>query len=177
MGASSYHFDDETPLYVISIAAQLSGMHPQTLRKYERLGLIQPSRTLGSMRLYSRQELERLRMAATGLENLQANVFMCDRDLRIVYVNAIGMKTLRTLADEVRRAFGVDVNSLIGTSIHTFHKDPRRVERILQTGANDVLVVSGREGRQETLIPFIADVIKQVDLPTGRIVVDWGEDY
>ena len=52
-----------------------------------------------------------------------------------------------------------------------------RVERILQTGANDVLVVSGREGRQETLIPFIADVIKQVDLPTGRIVVDWGEDY
>ncbi len=76
-------------------------------------------------------ELDRLRMAASGLDHLQANVFMCDRELRIVYVNAIGMKTLRTLADEVQRAFGVDVNSLIGTSIHTFHKDPRRVERIL----------------------------------------------
>ncbi|MFM7072785.1 MAG: methyl-accepting chemotaxis protein [Planctomycetota bacterium] len=82
-------------------------------------------------------DLERLRMSASGLDHLQANVFMCDRDLRIVYVNTSGMKTLRSLADEVQRAFGVDVNSLIGTSIHTFHKDPRRVERIL--GSPDML--------------------------------------
>ena len=46
-------------LYFISVAADMLGMHPQTLRKYERLGLIQPSRTIGSMRLYSREELER----------------------------------------------------------------------------------------------------------------------
>ncbi len=52
-----------------------------------------------------------------------------------------------------------------------------RVARILQTGANDVLVVAGEAGSDETLIPFIADVIKQVDLKSGRIVVDWGEDY
>src|ERR1700730_2236293 len=49
-------------LYLISMAARLLGMHPQTLRKYERLGLIHPSRTIGSMRLYSRDELERLRV-------------------------------------------------------------------------------------------------------------------
>ena len=49
-------------LYFISMAAEMLGMHPQTLRKYERLGLIQPSRTIGSMRLYSREELERLRL-------------------------------------------------------------------------------------------------------------------
>ena len=49
-------------LYFISMAARLLGMHPQTLRKYERLGLVQPTRTLGSMRLYSREELERLRL-------------------------------------------------------------------------------------------------------------------
>ena len=48
-------------LYFISVAARMLGMHPQTLRKYERLGLVQPSRTLGSMRLYSRGELERLK--------------------------------------------------------------------------------------------------------------------
>lgn len=48
-------------LYFISMAARMLGMHPQTLRKYERLGLIQPSRTIGSMRLYSRDEMERLR--------------------------------------------------------------------------------------------------------------------
>jgi len=52
-----------------------------------------------------------------------------------------------------------------------------RVARILQTGANDVLVVSGGSRDGETLIPFIANVIKQVDLKSGRMVVDWGEDY
>ena len=41
-------------LYFISVAARMLGMHPQTLRKYERLGLVQPSRTIGSMRVYSR---------------------------------------------------------------------------------------------------------------------------
>ena len=48
--------------YLISMAARLLGMHPQTLRKYERLGLIQPGRTLGSMRVYTRDELDRLRL-------------------------------------------------------------------------------------------------------------------
>ena len=48
-------------LIFISMAAEMLGMHPQTLRKYERLGLIQPSRTIGSMRLYSREELDRLK--------------------------------------------------------------------------------------------------------------------
>ena len=47
--------------YFISMAARMLGMHPQTLRKYERLGLVQPSRTIGSMRLYSREELDRLK--------------------------------------------------------------------------------------------------------------------
>ena len=49
-------------LFLISVAARMLGMHPQTLRKYERLGLVQPSRTLGSMRLYSRDELQRLKI-------------------------------------------------------------------------------------------------------------------
>ncbi|MCC7243250.1 MAG: MerR family transcriptional regulator [Acidobacteria bacterium] len=48
-------------LIFISVAARLLDMHPQTLRKYERLGLVRPARTLGSMRLYSTEEIERLR--------------------------------------------------------------------------------------------------------------------
>jgi MerR family transcriptional regulator, heat shock protein HspR len=48
-------------LIFISDAARLLDMHPQTLRKYERLGLVRPARTVGSMRLYSRDEIERLR--------------------------------------------------------------------------------------------------------------------
>ena len=48
--------------FFISVAARMLGMHPQTLRKYERLGLVQPTRTIGSMRVYSRGELDRLKV-------------------------------------------------------------------------------------------------------------------
>lgn len=51
-----------TGLYIISVAARLTAMHPQTLRKYERVGLIRPSRTGGSLRLYSEKDLARLRL-------------------------------------------------------------------------------------------------------------------
>jgi MerR family transcriptional regulator/heat shock protein HspR len=49
-------------LFFISMAARELGMHPQTLRKYERLGLVQPTRTIGSVRVYSRSEIDRLRL-------------------------------------------------------------------------------------------------------------------
>lgn len=49
------------PVFIISVAARLLQMHPQTLRKYEREGLIAPSRTTGNLRLYSDEDLERLR--------------------------------------------------------------------------------------------------------------------
>ena len=49
-------------VYIISVAARLLEMHPQTLRKYERLGLVQPSRTVGMLRLYSDEDLEKLRL-------------------------------------------------------------------------------------------------------------------
>lgn len=60
----TYHFDDETPLYVISIAAQLSGLHPQTLRQYDRMGLVSPGRTMGQNRLYSQRDINKLRTVA-----------------------------------------------------------------------------------------------------------------
>ena len=49
-------------LYIISVAARILDMHPQTLRKYERLGLINPGRTLGMLRLYSREDIRKLRL-------------------------------------------------------------------------------------------------------------------
>lgn len=49
------------PLYVISVAAKLVEMHPQTLRMYERLGLVKPARTENNIRLYADQDIERLR--------------------------------------------------------------------------------------------------------------------
>lgn len=56
--------DDTTPVYAISVAAQLAGMHPQTLRQYDKLGLVSPQRTNGRNRLYSARDIERLREIA-----------------------------------------------------------------------------------------------------------------
>ena len=56
------HPDDDAGLYVISVAAELSGLHPQTLRQYDRLGLVSPDRTVGRNRRYSLRDIAYLRM-------------------------------------------------------------------------------------------------------------------
>ena len=77
----------ETPeLFLISTAAELLDMHPQTLRKYERLGLVRPMRTLGSMRVYTRSELERLRLIKTLVDDGGINLAGVQRLLSIADV-------------------------------------------------------------------------------------------
>src|SRR5499427_3538216 len=73
-------------LYFISVAARMLGMHPQTLRKYERLGLVQPTRTIGSMRLYSREELERLKLIKRLVDDAGINLAGVQRLLEIADV-------------------------------------------------------------------------------------------
>ena len=69
--------DDDTPVYVISVAAQLSGLHPQTLRQYDRMGLVSPGRTAGGGRRYSARdiaqlrEVQRLSAEGVGLEGVR----------------------------------------------------------------------------------------------------------
>jgi MerR family transcriptional regulator/heat shock protein HspR len=79
----------EQELFFISMAARMLGMHPQTLRKYERLGLVQPSRTIGSMRLYSRDELERLKLIKRLVDGAG--------------INLAGVQRLLAVAEVVRR--------------------------------------------------------------------------
>lgn len=57
-------FDENTPLFVISVAAELALMHPQTLRQYDRLGLVSPSRTSGQSRRYTMRNIQQLRVVA-----------------------------------------------------------------------------------------------------------------
>ncbi len=63
--------DDDAPVYVISVAAALAGLHPQTLRQYDRMGLVSPQRTSGRNRLYSMRDVARLQeiqeLAAEGV--------------------------------------------------------------------------------------------------------------
>ncbi|MGH8894378.1 MAG: MerR family DNA-binding transcriptional regulator, partial [Actinomycetes bacterium] len=57
----AWESDDYTPVFVISVAAELTGLHAQTLRQYDRLGLVSPGRTAGGGRRYSRHDIELLR--------------------------------------------------------------------------------------------------------------------
>src|SRR6476619_5536633 len=76
----------EQDLYFISMAARLLDMHPQTLRKYERLGLVRPTRRLGSTRLYSRDELDRLRLIKRLVDDAGINLAGVQRLLSIAEV-------------------------------------------------------------------------------------------
>ena len=99
----------EQNLLFISVAAEILGMHPQTLRKYERLGLIQPSRTVGSMRLYSREELEKLRLIKHLVDELGINLAGVQRLLSIAEV----MQRIRPLMDEGALSTGAGRKQLV----------------------------------------------------------------
>jgi len=68
---TGFSIADDAPVYAISVAAQLAGLHPQTLRQYDRLGLVVPTRVGGRNRLYSANDIARLReiadLSAQGL--------------------------------------------------------------------------------------------------------------
>ena len=99
-------------LYFISVAARMLGMHPQTLRKYERLGLVQPSRTIGSMRLYSREELDRLRAIKRLVDDGG--------------INLAGVQRLLSIAEVVQR-----IRPLL-TSARDDHMSGRDARRLAQ---------------------------------------------
>jgi MerR family transcriptional regulator/heat shock protein HspR len=69
--AEEHEIDDDAPIFAIAVAAELSGMHPQTLRQYDRLGLVVPARTQGGSRRYSLRHVAQLRevarMSADGI--------------------------------------------------------------------------------------------------------------
>ncbi len=96
-------------LFLISMAAEMLDMHPQTLRKYERLGLIQPSRTVGSMRLYSREELERLRLIKHLVDEVGINLAGVQRLLSIADV----MHRIQPLMDETALSTGAGRRQLL----------------------------------------------------------------
>ncbi|MBI2953503.1 MAG: helix-turn-helix transcriptional regulator [Chloroflexi bacterium] len=65
---------DKEPCFVISVAARMVKMHPQTLRYYERIGLIEPSRSRGNLRMYSQQDIDRLQQIQRLVSDLGVNL-------------------------------------------------------------------------------------------------------
>jgi MerR family transcriptional regulator/heat shock protein HspR len=99
---------DERPRYMISVAADLVGMHPQTLRIYETKGLIRPKRTAGNTRLYSEADVERLRLIQRLTNELGLNL--------------AGVEQVLRLEDELRR----------------MHRRLDRMERQMREAINEV---------------------------------------
>lgn len=87
---NEFELSDDTPVYVISVAAQLSGLHPQTLRAYDRMGLVSPGRAAGRGRRYSLRDILVLREV--------------QRLSQEEGVNLSGVKRILALEDEERRS-------------------------------------------------------------------------
>ena len=94
---------NQQPCFVISIAARMVGVHAQTLRYYERVGLIWPSRTGGRQRLYSPADIERLLRIKTFTEEMGMNLAGAEVALKLVERIDELEKEVRKLTDEMAR--------------------------------------------------------------------------
>jgi MerR family transcriptional regulator/heat shock protein HspR len=126
--------DPDRAIYIISVAAELAGVHPQTLRVYERKGLVQPQRTQGNTRRYSQKDIDLL---------------MRIQDLTNEGINLAGVMRVLELEDQIERLKArqertvADVNALNeqlaevlgGSSALVLWRDERRVRRALKTEA------------------------------------------
>lgn len=112
--------DDERnrPLYMISVAAELTGMHPQTLRIYESKGLVTPQRTSGNTRMYSQADVERLelitRLTDEGI-NLAGVVRILDMKERMAKQEQEMEELRRELADAKEKLHEFEVRQTITT--------------------------------------------------------------
>ncbi|MUU33061.1 heat shock protein transcriptional repressor HspR [Helicobacter pylori] len=76
-------YDYDEPLYLISVVAKILGVHPQTLRQYEKEGLIEPSRTDGKMRLYSQRDMDKIKTILRLTRDMGVNLAGVDIILRL----------------------------------------------------------------------------------------------
>ncbi len=104
----------ERPIYMISVAADLVGMHPQTLRIYEQKGLVRPQRTPGGTRLYSEADVERLRI----IQRLTTELGL----------NLAGVELVLRLEDELRKAHAQieRLQQQVYDEVQRVHKHSRR---------------------------------------------------
>ena len=95
---------DDRPRYMIGVAAELVGMHPQTLRMYEQKGLVRPGRTAGNTRLYSDADVDRLRLIQRLTTELGLNLAGVESVLRLEDELARMKRRLERMEREMRAA-------------------------------------------------------------------------
>lgn len=116
MGSSVDLLDKDAPLFPISTAAQLAGMHPQTLRAYDRLGLVVPTRTRGRGRRYTLRDIARLRMVQYLSQEEGINLNGVQRILDMESQIESLRHKVDELADEVRRLRSAPPSSRLFTA-------------------------------------------------------------
>jgi MerR family transcriptional regulator/heat shock protein HspR len=117
---------DTRPRYMISVAADLVGMHPQTLRIYEGKGLVRPQRTAGNTRLYSEADLDRLRL----IQRLTTELGL----------NLAGVERVLVLEDELRRLRGrlARVEQEMRQAVTAVHREYKRELVLYRPSAHPV---------------------------------------
>jgi MerR family transcriptional regulator/heat shock protein HspR len=103
--------DPDEPCYIISVAARLLSVHPQTLRYYERLGLVTPTRSNGNIRLYSRLDIDRLRLISRLIDDLGVNLAGVDVILNMTR----RMEELREDMERMQEEFESELERLRST--------------------------------------------------------------
>ena len=103
-------YDQMQGVYIISVAARVLQMHPQTLRKYERIGLVSPSRTVGMLRLYSEEDIARLRLIKHLVDELGLNLAGVELALKLFS----RLVTMRMQAQELE---GDELKSFLDSSV------------------------------------------------------------
>lgn len=97
-------WDDDDPCYVISVAARMVRVHSQTLRYYEREGLLEPARSSGNIRLYSQRDIERLRRIKTLMDDLGINLAGVQVVLQLMGRMAEMEQEIKRLTQELEQA-------------------------------------------------------------------------
>jgi len=100
------NFGNAEPCYVISVAARMVGVHTHTLRYYEKVGIIEPSRSEGNIRLYSESDIVQLRRVKTLMDDLGVNLAGVEVIMRIIQNMAELQRQVETLESELRRLGG-----------------------------------------------------------------------
>jgi MerR family transcriptional regulator/heat shock protein HspR len=134
---SQFELTDDTPVYVISVAAQLSGLHPQTLRAYDRLGLVSPGRAVGRGRRYSLRDILILREVQRLSQEEGINLSGIKRILELELAEDRNRVRLAELLAEI---------SQLRAELESTRAVAARLATLLRTRSDRAALVPVREG-------------------------------
>ncbi|MBA3534612.1 MAG: helix-turn-helix transcriptional regulator [Ardenticatenales bacterium] len=95
----------DEPIYVISVAARMVNLHPQTLRHYEKMGLVEPARTQGGVRMYSQQDIEKLQKINSLIADLGVNL----AGVEVILNMSKQIEELQAQLEEIQASFQIEI--------------------------------------------------------------------